>query len=232
MKSKANLFMLAAIVGAVSTTAFAAPGPMPVAIYDNILDGSEGIDFYLGGGNSPTVHDDLHAVGGGDLIGIRFSYGTEYFGGPVTGDALVQLYLDDGATSPGVLDTSEDTQLVSESVRGIVATPGNFGAFRSEEHLIAFDTPAANIPANATLWASLTLSPTTSGTLRPVFHAPIGIGSSDILIYDDLNATTFDTVANGLPANAGLGFELFVTPEPASLSLLALAGLAMIRRRR
>lgn len=235
MITRRTLMTAVAALGMMTATTFAGPNPpfMPIPIYDNILDGSEGIDFYLfSGGNGATVHDDLHVVGGGPLVGIRFSYGTEHFGGSVTGDALVRLYLDDGGSSAGTLDTNDDTLLVTASVRDIVATPGNFGAFRSEEHLIAFDTPPAIIPNNATIWASLTLSPTTVGALRPVFHAPIGIGSSDALIYDAVNNTTFDTVANGLPANAGLGFELYVVPEPASLSLLAIGGLVILRRRR
>ena len=58
----------------------------------------------------------------------------------------------------------------------------------------------------------------------PLGDVTIGVGDSP----EFFNANEFGLV----PTSPGTDFTLTVTPEPATLSLLALGGLAMIRRRR
>ncbi|MCB9853492.1 MAG: PEP-CTERM sorting domain-containing protein [Phycisphaerales bacterium] len=227
---KKNLFVaaIAALLG--GSTAFAG---IPSAVYDNIGGPNDGLSFSSNVLNDNWIYDDLHVSGGGLLAGFSFAYGTEAFQGFAEGDGDVVLYLDDGATSPGVLDTNEDTLLLTDNYRGLSATAGNFGAVIYERQDTILPVPSIVIPDGATIWAGMKFSHAFGGNLHGVHFAPISIGTSDQFTYDD-NNPPFDLVTFGLPANAGLGWELYTVPvpEPTTLSLLAIGGIALLRRRR
>lgn len=229
MKLRALLVLaIAMFVG--QQTVMAGPPPA-TPIYDSIGGTSDGLGFSTNVLNNEWVYDDLHVAGGGLLAGFSFAYGTEAFQGFAEGDGEIVIYLDDGATSPGTLDTNEDTLLVSESYRGLAASAGAFGAVLFERQDQLYPVPTVNIPAGATLWAGMTFTSTLGGNLHGVYFSPVSIGSSDNFTYDD-NDPPFDLVNFGLPGGSGLGWELYVVPEPATAALFVIGAVAVIRRRR
>lgn len=222
------LVMTMATLAGVSTALAGVPTP----IYDNIGGPNDGLGFSTNVLNDQWVYDDLTVSGGGLLAGFSFAYGTEAFQGFAEGDAEVVLYLDDGATSPGTLDTAEDTLLVSESFQNLSATAGAFGAVIFERQDVVYPAPSVVIPNGATLWGGMKYTRIVGGNLHGVHFAPVSIGSTDQFTYDD-NNPPFD-LASFYPddPNAGIGWELSVIPEPASLTLLALGGVGLLLRRR
>ena len=234
MKARTLLTMAAAL--AVTNTITLAgplppPPPLPMPIYDNIGGTGDGLNLYTEVLDGEFAYDDLQVVGGGPLAGFSLAYGTEAFQGFAEGNDEVEFYLDDGATSPGALDTNEDTLLLSESLQGLVASAGPFGSIIYERADVFYPIPTVTIPDNATIWAGVRFTSTAGGLLRTLHFAPISVGSSDQFTYQE-NGPPLDTINFGLPADAGLGWELYVVPEPASLSFLAACGLVLLRRRR
>ncbi len=229
---RVSKFFAAAGMAVALAASSAVAGPV-TAVYDSIGPGSTGETFFTDVPDDVYGYDDLHVVGGGLLSSVRFAYGTEFFGGFAEGDGHVVLYLDDGATSPGALNTAEDTLLLTENVRGLSASTGPFGQVFYNVAEISFDNPSIVIPNNATIWAGVSFTRTLGGNLHAVYFAPISIGSSNHFTYPE-NGPPRDTIEFGLPENAGLGWELNVVPvpEPTTLSLIAIAGTAFIRRRR
>ncbi|HPF37364.1 MAG TPA: PEP-CTERM sorting domain-containing protein [Phycisphaerae bacterium] len=215
------------------TTGSAAVAGIPSAVYDNIGGPNDGLSFSTNVLNDEWIYDDLQVSGGGLLAGVSFAYGTEAFQNFAEGDAQIELYLDDGATSPGVLDKNEDTLIFTDNYRGLTANTGPFGAvfFGRQDTIIPM--PTSLIPNGATIWAGMKFTHTAGGNLHGVHFAPVSVGASDPFTYDD-DSPPFDLLNFGLPANPGLGWELYTVPvpEPATLSLLGLGGLAIVRRRR
>ncbi len=227
MKKNTWLTMALALLAS-GTTALAG---IPTPIYDNIGGPSDGLGFSTIVLNDQWAYDDLHVSGGGLLAGYSFAYGTEAFQGFAEGDGEIALYLDDGAGSPGTLDTNDDTLLLTESFRGLAASAGAFGAVIFEREDVFIPVPSIVIPNGATIWAGMKYTHVFGGNLHGVEFSPISIGSSDQFIYGDA-IPPHDLINSGLPENTGLGWELYVIPEPASLSLLAVGAIALLRRRR
>lgn len=227
-----TLLTMIAVLAVTGSTAMAGPlPPPPMPIYDSIGESGDGLNLYTNVLDNEYAYDDLQVVGGGPLAGFSLAYGTEAFQGFAEGDAEIEFYLDDGATSPGALDTNEDTLLLTESLQGLSASAGAFGAIIFERANVFYPIPTVIIPDNATIWAGVRFNSTLGGLLRTVHFAPISIGSSDQFTYQE-NGPPLDTINFGLPANAGLGWELFVIPEPATVSFIAAGGLMLLRRRR
>lgn len=227
MKKNTWLAMALALLAS-GTTALAG---IPTPIYDSIGGPSDGLGFSTNVLDNQWAYDDLHVAGGGTLAGYSFAYGTEAFQGFAEGDGQIALYLDDGAGSPGVLDTNDDTLLLTEDFRGLSASAGAFGAVVFEREDVFIPVPTINIPAGSTIWAGMKYTRIFGGNLHAVQFSPISIGSSDQFTYSDASPP-FDLISFGLPENSGLGWELYVIPEPASLSLLAVGAIALLRRRR
>lgn len=224
---------LTAVALVTALSASSARAGVVTTIYDSIGPGTTGETYFTASANDQYAYDDLHVAGGGAIDTIRFAYGTEFFGGQATGDAHVVLYLDDGATSPGSLDTAEDTLLFSDNLRGIQAFTGNFGQVTYRVGEFGFHDPSIIIPDNATVFAGVSFTRISGGSLHAVYFAPITVGSSDLFAYPE-GGTPVNSIDFGLPENNSLGWEIDVVPvpEPMTLSLLAIGGIALIRRRR
>lgn len=201
---------------------FAFVGLSAGALADQLIYANESqVQWYMSqAGPGQWGVDDLHVAGGGSLSVLRFALGSDRFGGPVTTDATVRLALDDGNGAFG----AEDPVLLDVALSRLVApAPGQHGEVNFTFITVPLVGQNVVIPANALVWAGVNLA--TGG--RQMLFAPPTVGATDDNIYVD--GQPFSVTDAGY-SGAGAGWELAVTPEPASWALLALS-LTLIRRR-
>lgn len=186
-------------------------------VYSNINDVQSYASWAAAG--ELTV-DDLHVAGGGELSALSFVIGSNRWGGPITTDATVTLAVDDGNGTYG----AEDTPLLSANLRGLVApNPGPQGQMRSALIDVPLNSPAPMIPAGATLWAGVVFT----APARLMLCGAPSPGTTDDWVY--AAGVAHSLTDYGLPG-AGTGWQVAVTPEPASALLLTLGLLARRRR--
>lgn len=164
--------------------------------------------------------DDLHVSGGGQLSALSFAVGSNRWGGPITTDANVLLAVDNG---DGVYDAG-DAQLLSVPMTSLVApNPGPQGQLRYAVIDVPLAGVNATVPNNARLWAGVQFTQ----PARLIVFGPPSAGTTDDSVWVDGQAYSMTDL--GFPGT-GAGWQVAVTPEPASFAV-GVIGLLALRRR-
>ncbi len=178
-------------------------------VYDNTVNSSG----YYYNTNGLEEGDDLEMTAGGQMDHFAFGYYDPSGDGAVTTSAEVRFY--DIATFVG---DGTDTPIVSYTVTDL---PGEGGWIVG----VDLDTPSPVLPANIVMSVQLD-NAVDAGLL---IYDPPTIGASQDMFW--LNDGTGNWYYFGGNPVANFALEVEMVPEPASLALLALGGLALLRRR-
>jgi hypothetical protein len=235
--------------------------PTPGSIYSNFSDvGFTGFSYGAQvaaqnqGGNGITgmVMDDLQMVNvtpGGDIVQVGFTV-VNGNAGTISVRPRIRFWFDNGSGAPGAY----------YNIPGNVGFTFNPIAFDGNSVTRLQGTIGAGLwkaNSNIVMWAGVTFdnnSGLTGATLsdlnnfgQGIWDANAEVGSSDPNnAYETSAAGSFFTIANpagtqvdfgydgsplgGPPAN--FGWELVQVPEPATMALVGLGALGLIRRRR
>ncbi len=216
---RSAILALTLVVGVVASTASAQ------TIYDNFRNAQGGPTVECGSFGVQSCADDMVVANGGQLTSFKYRFfnaGGDFFGGSETQSWDIALLLDDGDGLPdasGATDTIlYSNSYVNESILFSTEYEGTEALFASN----------INVAPGDKIWGVVTgLGFNMHLGLNDV--AP-SVGTTDNQFYrfgSDFNDTT------AAQPNSGWQLQLnAIVPEPASLTLVALGAIALLRRRR
>ena len=140
--------------------------------------------------------------------------------GAATADVRVRIFAggDAGGGNPGAM-LWESALLTNFAIAGGVAG-------------YDFAVPNVVVPGEITWTLELTNVVNTGGAVGSRFFAPATVGSSEDWVWERLNGVWTQRVFGVGAGNNSYGATITAVPTPGSIGLLALAGVAMLRRRR
>lgn len=192
-----------------------------------------------GDGSVPFEGDQQLRLRNRAASSLGAAVGTAYpFASPYTNGESVIISLQTKITAA---DGAEYYVEPADAVNGIITARVRFDYLSGRQAIYVFDDNGAGgfqytdtgTSWTANVWKELRIEQTLGGNIKYYYGG--------VLIYDDLNgipgaATTMDELAiysdNYQLAESGYFDALSITPEPASLALLALGALSAVRRRK
>jgi len=182
-------------------------------VYDNTTNV---LGFLIGAGEDEW--GDAMTLAGTERNVTGFDAMIHSNSGAFTADLTARLYAGgSGGVDPGAL-------LWSATVTG-AAIAGGLGTY-------SFVVPGVLVPNDVTWTVQMTNRSNSTAVAGPRFVSPPTVGSSEDYVWDHVGGVWTDTAFGVGANNNNFGARLTAVPEPASLTALALGGLALLRRRR
>jgi hypothetical protein len=195
--------------------------PSPSANFQGRLARNLGGDFNGTDAEPLVMSYDLYLADAGETAlwdGARHYLDLGGWSGDVWGSGSLENLLEVGVRNAD--DEGSDNATLNMFYQGRVTFGSNWNTLNDE----------AGAPGRAVGWHNLKTMVTTSevrffvdGVLAEVEARPNGFGFDSVRLGSDLTANGWDAWADNLVVE--------IVPEPASLSLLLLGGLALLRRR-
>ena len=202
-------------------------------IYQNLSP----VAGYTGQDLGIWVYDDLqldYALSGGNTLLDTVTFSVYYSSGGALGSSLdtadidIAFYVDDGVSDPMVSPFLGGFNISVDFTDG---TPGT-GLPPGYYSLITVPNVGIDLLGEQYIWAGAAYS-AIGGTVAPgdagqIIAGPQTIGASQDYFFEDPGGLFYF----GGDPKADFLWELSVVPEPATLGLMALGGIALLRRRR
>jgi hypothetical protein len=181
-------------------------------VYDNLATSQDGS---VAPGEGVQAGDQVTLGGTArELTQLDILYTT---GGIATADLQARIYANDGS------DGKPGTLLWDSGVLDDVL-------FSEGDNVVVFQIPNVTVPDTIT-WA-VTEYNVIGPALNLRFYDPPTIGSSGDFLWVNAGSGWYSSDPLGEQKVANLGAAVHAIPEPATLSLVALGGLALLRRKR
>ncbi len=209
--------------------AVVASAPAQIVVYDNLTAATAG--YSEANANNPVFGDALNLTQGGTvgIVGLSIYNSTSggNTGSILAGNVTINIYDNTTPYGGGVLTS---LPLLGSSTETLTFGAGlNAGFFTTE----SFDLSSLNITVPQNIFITQQFTETSGTSLRNgavLFSAPT-TGSSPATVYIESSATPEGLYAFASNPNQ-FGYHVEIVPEPTTLALAGLAGLAAFALRR